>query len=90
MLAIEECGTQLGQPIHWKGTGGVCDGNKLAAAGLPNVDTLGPMGDGLHSPNEWVKISSLVAKAKLVVELMSRFAAGGLQSLERQKLDPEL
>ncbi len=89
MLAIEACGSELGQPIHWKGTGGVCDGNKLAAAGLTNVDTMGPMGDGLHSPNEWVLVSSLVAKAKLVVELISRFAAGGLGSLERQKFDSE-
>jgi len=89
MNAIESCAGQLGQSIQWKATGGVCDGNKLAAAGLPNVDTLGPLGDGLHSSQEWVQVSSLVAKAKLVVELMSRFSSGQLGSTEQSKIDVE-
>lgn len=85
MIAIEECALELGQTVNWKGTGGVCDGNKLAAAGLPNIDTLGPLGDGLHSAQEWVQVSSLVAKSKLLVEMISRFSSGRLESLERTK-----
>jgi len=57
----------------------------LAAAGLPNIDTLGPLGDGLHSAQEWVQVSSLVAKSKLLVEIISRFSSGRLESLERTK-----
>jgi len=89
MNAIETSAGQLGQSVTWKATGGVCDGNKLAAAGLPNVDTLGPLGDGLHSSEEWVQVSSLVAKAKLVVELITRFSSGRLESLEHSRIDVE-
>ncbi len=90
MSAIENTAMQLGQSVRWKDTGGVCDGNKFAAAGLPNIDTLGPLGDCLHSPQEWVQVSSLVAKSKLVVELISQFSAGRLESLERTKFDVEV
>lgn len=80
MLGIENAAMASGQPpIRWKSTGGVCDGNKLAAAGLANIDTLGPVGDGLHSTSEWVQPSSLVQKAKLLVSLINRFSSGEFQ-----------
>ena len=63
----------FGHQLRWRSTGGVCDGNKLAAAGLPNIDTLGPTGDGLHSSAEWVQVSSLAEKAKVIVNLLLRF-----------------
>src|SRR5262249_28568914 len=43
------CARELGFSLEWEPTGGACDGNKLAAAGLPNIDNLGPRGGGLHS-----------------------------------------
>ncbi len=77
MVAVENAALSVGEPpVRWKSTGGVCDGNKLAAAGLPNVDTLGPIGDGLHSTSEWVQPSSMVQKAKLIVSLLSRYSSG--------------
>lgn len=73
MQAIEQSAIELGQtPVHWTDTGGVCDGNKLAAAGLPNIDTLGPLGGGLHSHDEWVQLSSILDKAKVIVNLLDR------------------
>ncbi|QDV28098.1 hydrolase [Aureliella helgolandensis] len=79
MEAIGQESLQLGlEEVQWVSTGGVCDGNKLAAAGLPNVDTLGPIGGGLHSKEEWVETSSLVDKSKLLVNLLQRFSAGQL------------
>lgn len=90
MRAIEAAQLSLGgAPLSWRATGGVCDGNKLAAAGLVNIDTLGPLGDGLHSPSEWVSTSSIVERAQLVVELLSRFASGEYAALERQRLEAE-
>lgn len=71
-------------PVSWQYTGGVCDGNKLAAAGLPNIDTLGPRGDGLHSGQECVQIDSLVEKAKLLVEILCGFADGAFDELRRK------
>ncbi len=86
MRVIETCSTTLGlPPVQWQSTGGVCDGNKLAAAGLPNIDTLGPRGDGLHSDQECVQVESLVEKAKLVVEILCHFAEGSFDQLRRHK-----
>ena len=44
----------------------------MAAAGLPNIDTLGPVGGNIHSSNEYLVIESLVPRAKLAaLTLMS-------------------
>ncbi len=76
MQAIERSVAELGgAPVRWTSTGGVCDGNKLAAAGLRNIDTLGPIGDGLHSHSEWVQLSSIVDKAKVIVNLLEHFSS---------------
>ncbi len=86
MQAVERSHRQTGLgPISWTETGGVCDGNKLAAAGLPNVDTLGPIGDGLHSDREWVLVDSLPQKAKVLADLVGRWDAGALPELDRHK-----
>ncbi len=77
MEAVDSATRGCGQePVRWRQTGGVCDGNKLAAAGLTNIDTMGPIGDGLHSDQEWVQISSLTTKALVVVGLLRSFASG--------------
>lgn len=38
---------------------GVCDSNNLSQIGLPIIDSLGPIGFDLHSPNERILIQSL-------------------------------
>jgi glutamate carboxypeptidase len=71
---IRRCGTAIDLAIDWAPTGGVCDGNKLAAAGLPTVDSLGPRGGGMHSDEEFVLIDSLVERAKLAALLLLTLA----------------
>lgn len=73
---IELCGKELGIPIKWTRSGGVSDGNKLSAAGLPVLDTLGPYGGNLHSPQEYVHLPSLTERAKLCALLLLKFATG--------------
>ncbi len=86
MRALEYSVAQVGRDsVRWRTTGGVCDGNKLAAAGLPNIDTLGPIGGGLHGSSEWVQSSSLVPKAQVVLHLISRFASGHCPELQRRR-----
>lgn len=86
MRAIESVyEAQLGKQLAWRATGGVCDGNKLAAAGLPNIDTLGPVGDGLHSSKEWVQPSSLVEKAHVIASILERFDQGEFEELARAR-----
>ena len=76
MDAIEVCGRDLALPVTWRDSGGASDGNKLAAAGLPNVDTLGPRGGDIHSPNEFLLLDSLAERAKLAALLLMKMGAG--------------
>ena len=58
-------GKEIGMNLKIHPSGGACDGNRLAAAGLPTIDTLGPRGGNLHSEQEYVLINSLPERAKL-------------------------
>jgi len=71
---IRECGRELGLELSWRGSGGVSDGNKLAAGGLPTVDSLGVRGGGIHSDGEYMMLDSLVERAKLAVMVIMRLA----------------
>jgi glutamate carboxypeptidase len=73
---VARCGSELGLDLKWHASGGVSDGNKLAAAGLPNVDTLGARGGGIHSPEEWLDMKSLEERAKLSALILMKLAAG--------------
>ena len=75
---VAACGREIGVPVTWRDSGGTCDGNRLAAAGLPNVDSLGPRGGNLHSPQEFLQLDSLTERAKLSALLLMKLAAGQL------------
>ncbi|MEX0776531.1 MAG: hydrolase [Phycisphaeraceae bacterium] len=72
---VAQCARDLGRPVRWHDTGGVCDGNRLAAAGLPNVDSLGVCGGGLHSADEYMLVDSLTQRAKLAAVVLMRLAS---------------
>ncbi len=67
----------LGQELPFASTGGVCDGNVLQSAGLATIDTLGVRGGGLHTPDEWIDLTSLVERCQLLAILVARLSAGG-------------
>ena len=71
---VETCGRWLDIEIGWQPTGGACDGNKFAAAGLANIDTLGPRGGLIHSTQEYLLTDSLVPRAKLAASLLMNLA----------------
>ena len=74
--AWRQCGLDLGQaPVGWVHTGGGSDANNLSAAGLPCLDGLGPIGDRLHSAEEWVLLPSLAARAQVAALFLHRLAA---------------
>jgi glutamate carboxypeptidase len=73
--AARGCGRQLGIEINWRASGGTCDGNRLAAAGLPVIDTMGPVGGDLHSPSEYLIPQSIAERAKLTALFLMRAAA---------------
>ncbi len=71
------CGQAVGLDFTWEATGGVCDGNNLAALGIPNVDTLGVHGGKIHSTDEYLEIPSLLSRSKMNTLLLLSLAAGG-------------
>ncbi len=73
---VQECGAELGQKIGWQSTGGVCDGNNIAACGVPVVDTMGVRGGAIHSPQEFLIVPSLVERAALSTLVLHRLATG--------------
>jgi glutamate carboxypeptidase len=46
--------SELGFELRGERVGGASDGNLTAAAGVPTLDGLGPMGDGAHARHEHV------------------------------------
>lgn len=77
-----QCGASLATSIQFRDTGGCCDGNNLAAAGLPNIDTLGVCGANIHTDQEYMLIDSLTERAKLSFKLLERMASEGDRLIE--------
>ena len=75
---VRDCGAALGQKIAWQTSGGVCDGNNIAACGVPVVDTLGVRGGAIHSPEEFLIVPSLGERAALSALVLHRLATGAL------------
>ena len=65
----------LGQSIAWQPSGGVCDGNNIAACGVPVVDTMGVRGGKIHSTEEFLIVDSLKERAALSALTVLRLAA---------------
>jgi glutamate carboxypeptidase len=74
---VKQCGTDLGLDINWRSTGGVCDGNNIAACGVPVVDTMGVRGGNIHSSDEFLITQSLVERARLSALTILRLSHKG-------------
>jgi len=74
---VKQAGADLGLPIAWKATGGVCDGNNIAACGVPVVDTMGARGGAIHSADEFLIPESLPERAALSALTILRIAKRG-------------
>ena len=80
--AVRDTGSLLGQTIAWKPSGGVCEGNNLHAAGLPNIDTLGVLGGDIHSDQEFAWPASFVERAQLSALILCKIASGEIDALK--------
>jgi glutamate carboxypeptidase len=76
-LAARRVCEDLGGSMPFERTGGVCDGNILQDAGLPTIDTVGVRGGALHTPEEWIDLTSLVERCQMLAVLIARLSAGG-------------
>jgi glutamate carboxypeptidase len=73
---VRQAGADLGQHIGWQPSGGVCDGNNIAACGVPVVDTMGVRGGKIHSMEEFLIVDSLAERAALSALTILRLAEG--------------
>jgi glutamate carboxypeptidase len=76
--AWQHCARELGVHFSWQHVAGGSDGNLLSAAGLPNLDGLGAIGDHLHSDRERVHLPSIGERAHVAARFLSQFAADEL------------
>jgi glutamate carboxypeptidase len=71
---VSKAGADLGQQIGWQPSDGVCDGNNIAACGVPVVDTMGVRGGKIHSMEEFLIVESLKERAALSALTILRLA----------------
>lgn len=63
---------ELGFTVRDALTGGASDANTTAAAGLPTLDGLGPIGGDDHAPSEWLDLASVAPRVSLLAGLVLR------------------
>ena len=81
-------GQALGLTIVAESKGGVSDANSLVGVGIPTLDSLGPVGGGMHDLNrEYLRIDSLPVRGALLAGLIHRLSlsesTGKDQTLEQ-------
>lgn len=81
---LRQAGASIDLPLDFTPTGGCCDGNNLAAFGLPNIDNLGVVGAHIHSDQEIMEIDSLTQRAQLSATLLIGLASGALPWTHRE------
>jgi glutamate carboxypeptidase len=67
----------LGFEVGEAATGGAGDANTTAAAGLPTIDGLAPVGGEAHGPDEWLDLDSIVPRTALLAGLLARLGVRG-------------
>lgn len=72
--AIDQIGAKHQIEFGWAATGGGSDGSFAAALGIPTIDGLGPVGGGTHSDKEYLDISSVEPRFKLLRDLVAHIA----------------
>lgn len=66
-----------GRPFKLEDTGGGSDGNFTSALGIPTMDSLGTVGELIHSPEETIHLPSLAERALLSAVILQRAAEEG-------------
>lgn len=64
-----DLGLSLPKPVH---AGGGTDGSLMAGVGLPTLDSMGVVGGGAHTKDEFVELGSLSERAALAAVLLQR------------------
>ena len=71
-IAAAEVGIE---DLHGVAVGGGSDGNFTAAAGVATLDGLGAVGGGAHADHEWVDVSTMPSRSRLLTHLVRHIVA---------------
>jgi glutamate carboxypeptidase len=83
---VSAAAKSVGLTMVYKDTGGVCEGNNLAASGCANVDTLGPRGGLIHSDEEYAILDSFPERVRLSLAILVGYATGQLDAKAPRRL----
>jgi glutamate carboxypeptidase len=72
--AMAECSNRLGVAMQSQPSGGTCDGCRLYAYGVPNIDTMGAIGGHIHTPSEYIYLPSLYQRTQLTTLFLMMLA----------------
>jgi len=67
-----DCGRALGMQIAGIFTGGCSDAGFSSGAGAPTICAVGPIGGRTHSPDEYLELGSIVARAQVLALTIMR------------------
>ena len=67
---IKAIGAEIGIALKASGTGGGSDANFVAPLGIPVMDGLGAVGEGLHSEREYIFADCLEERARLLAAIL--------------------
>jgi glutamate carboxypeptidase len=67
---VRKAGSEIGLNLNHIATGAASDGN-YASRFAPTIDGMGPQGDGTHSPKEFIVVSTLVERAKVLARFLT-------------------
>ncbi|MBT2188205.1 hydrolase [Sphingobium nicotianae] len=82
---VRDTGADLGLHIDWQPSGGVCDGNNIAAENVVVVDTMGVRGGAIHTGDEFLLLDSLSERSSLAAVTILRIAEGRLDAVLSRK-----
>jgi len=72
---VHAAGRELGLELVQSSSGGVSDANLIADAGVPVIDSIGPVGGKAHSDDEYLEVDSIVPRAALATLTISQLLA---------------
>lgn len=70
MRYVENIGQTEGIDIGWSAVGGGSDANAISVLGIPTLDGFGPIGAGFHSQEEYLELSSIASRTKLLASVI--------------------
>jgi glutamate carboxypeptidase len=67
---------ELGKKLTLEGSGGAADASMSAAVGTPTLDALGIVGGGIHTPEEYAELDSIVPRLYLLSRMLMETGSG--------------